>query len=402
MSIAQKMEKFHKNRIESIKKMPNGIYRDNAIGALAADLAPRSISAIAKAIGCCRKKVKDCLELFKNGFKQVKFEFRGRKSIIDIFPNLYKDIELVIEKYKNVDSHFKTERLYVDISAQTVIDELITNYGYSQKFACYNTIRNILNNMGYKLKRITKTKVLDKIPETDAIFENVNNAMESALETGEDTGVASIDDKATKKIGQISDNGKSRLNPEALDHDTTFECSMKPFGILDLKTNETFVTCTPYASTAEFKVKCLEKYILEKNKKIKLKKLILFLDNGPENSGRRKLWLKLLTELSKKYNLVIELVYYPPYHSKYNKIERFWARLQMFWNGIIINSVDKLLECLNKVTWKNIKCVGKIDWTHFQKGIEVSDYYMDRFVNPNIIREEGIEKWSIIITPWTI
>ncbi len=96
---------------------------------------------------------------------------------------------------------------------------------------------------------------------------------------------------------------------------------MKPFGILDLKTNETFVTCTPYTSTAEFKVKCIEKYVIEKNKRVPLKKLVIFLDNGPENSGRRKLWLKLLTELAKKYNIVIELVYYPPYHSKYNKIE---------------------------------------------------------------------------------
>lgn len=402
MSIAQKIKKFHKNRIESIKKMKNGVEKDMAIGSLVADLGNRSIQAVAKATGHCRKKVKSCFDFFQNGYKQETLEFRGRKLITDKFPNLKKDIESVIEKYKNVDPHFKTERLYVTISPKTVIEELIVNYNYPKKFACYNTIRNILNSMGYKLRRISKSKVLDKIPETDKIFENVNNAMESALETGDDIAAVSIDDKAIKKVGDISDNGKSMLKVEALDHDTTFSYSMKPFGIFDLKTNETFVSCTPYTSTAEFKVKCLENYIIEKNKKTKLKKLIIFLDNGPENSGRRKLWLKLLTELSIKYNLIIELVYYPPYHSKYNKIERFWARLQMFWNKIIIDTTDKLLECLNKVTWKNIVCVGNIDWTHFQKGIEITDYHMDKFVNPHIIRESGLEKWSIVITPWAI
>lgn len=223
--------------------------------------------------------------------------------------------------------------------------------------------------------------------------------MESALETGDDTSVISIDDKATKKIGNISDNGKTMLNIEALDHDTHFYYSMKPFGILDLKTNETFVTCTPYSSTAEFKVKCIEQYIIEKNKETKQKKLIIFLDNGPENSGRRKLWLKKLVELSIKYNIVIDLVYYPPYHSKYNKIERFWARLQMFWNGIIIDTTGKLLDVLNKVTWNNVKCKGLISFKKYEKGIIVSERDIENNINPHIIREEELEKCSIVITP---
>lgn len=400
MSIAQKIEKYYKNRIERIKKMTRSIDRDMDIGSLIADLGKRSISAVSIFIGCSWRKAKQCYELYVNNFKQLNLEFRGRKRITDKFPLLKQDIEKIIEQYKNVDSHFKTEKLYVTISPKTVIEELIANYNYPKNFACYNTIRSLLDIMGYKLKRISKTKVLDKIPETDAIFENVHNALESALETGEDTAAISIDDKAIKKIGNISDNGKSRLNISALDHDTTFEYSMKPFGILDLKTNETFVTCTPYTSTAEFKVQCIEKFVIEKNKKTRLKKLILFLDNGPENSGRRKLWLKLLTEIAIKYNIIIELVYYPPYHSKYNKIERFWARLQMFWNGIIVDSVNKLLECLNKVTWNGVYCVGSVDWYHYQKGTQVTDYYMENYVDPHLIREAGLEKWSIVITPY--
>ena len=37
MSISQIIEKYHKNRVENIKKMSNGIDRDMAIGSFVAD-----------------------------------------------------------------------------------------------------------------------------------------------------------------------------------------------------------------------------------------------------------------------------------------------------------------------------------------------------------------------------
>ena len=46
------------------------------------------------------------------------------------------------------------------------------------------------------------------------------------------------------------------------------------------------------------------------------------------------LFLKELVNLSNKYQKVIELIYYPPYHSKYNPVERLWARLEKMWNDV--------------------------------------------------------------------
>ena len=43
MSISQIIEKYHKNRVENIKKMSNGIDRDMAIGSFVADLGKGSI-----------------------------------------------------------------------------------------------------------------------------------------------------------------------------------------------------------------------------------------------------------------------------------------------------------------------------------------------------------------------
>ena len=266
-----------------------------------------------------------------------------------------------------MDSHFKTETLFISLDPQKIITELVINYNYPTKFACYNTIAKTLKEMGYKYHKIPKSEIIDRIPETDKIFENVNDCLESINITNDATAAISVDDKTSKKIGNFSDNGYSWTNIKALDHDTIFEYSVKSFGILELKTNETCVTCTTYNSTAEFKVDCIEKYVIKKNKKQKLKKLIIFLDNGPENSSRRRLWLKKLVYLSKKYNLVIQLVYYPPYCSKYNKIERVWARVQMTWRRITMNSLDILMECLNKITWNNVKMKGYLSTKEYEK-----------------------------------
>ena len=173
MSISQIFEIYHINRIKSIKNMNKGIEKDLTIGALVADLGKRLISAISRAINVCREKVKSCCDKFKNGI-QLTFEFRGRKSILCTYPNLINDIEDIIEKFKHQDSHFKSEFTFISIHPNSIINTLITNYNYPNKFACYNTIIKVLRAMGYKYHKIPKSEVINKVPETDEIFENVN------------------------------------------------------------------------------------------------------------------------------------------------------------------------------------------------------------------------------------
>ena len=54
-------------------------------------------------------------------------------------------------------------------------------------------------------------------------------------------------------------------------------------------------------------------------------RLVLNLDNGPENHSRRTQFLKRMVGFAHEHRLDIDLAYYPPYHSKYNPVERCWA-----------------------------------------------------------------------------
>ena len=75
--------------------------------------------------------------------------------------------------------------------------------------------------------------------------------------------------------------------------------------------------------------------------------LVIYLDNGPENSGRRTQFLKRMVQFADWSGLAIRLVYYPPYHSKYNPIERCWSSLQKKWNGVLLNRWEVILA------WRN-------------------------------------------------
>ena len=81
------------------------------------------------------------------------------------------------------DPELKTPRRYTNWSAKEVLKALRTEKGYKAKdLPSERTMRDILNRLGYRLKRIQKGKPLKKTKDTDAIFANVK-----AVQGGERT-----------------------------------------------------------------------------------------------------------------------------------------------------------------------------------------------------------------------
>jgi len=131
--------------------------------------------------------------------------------------------------------------LYTRITAKAVRQALIDEKGYTDdELPCENTIRNILNRLGYQLKRIQKTKPLKKIPETDAIFENVDEANRQADEDP-DTLRISIDAKAKVNIGEFSErmeNPDGLLSPFHSKYNPVERC----WGVLEMHWNGTLLS----------------------------------------------------------------------------------------------------------------------------------------------------------------
>jgi hypothetical protein len=64
-------------------------------------------------------------------------------------------------------------------------------------------------------------------------------------------------------------------------------------------------------------------------------------------------------------------IYYPPYHSKYNNIERYWAGLEKSWNGYLLESVAIVINHACKFTWRGIAARSMLVETVYQKGIKL-------------------------------
>ncbi len=168
------------------------------------------------------------------------------------------------------------------------------------------------------------------------------------------------------------------------------------FGILDIKNNQSYFYNFTHKPTSLAIVDCLEDYILQNQN---YKRIAILLDNGPDNSGVRTSFLKGLVDLSNKYSKEIELIYYPPYHSKYNPVERIWARLEMMWNGFLLTSEEICNQIMSTLTWKGIKTKVKVNTKEYEKGVTYSKAEMKPYEGVNILRNQELKKWSIFITP---
>lgn len=121
-------------------------------------------------------------------------------------------------------------------------------------------------------------------------------------------------------------------------------------------------------------------------------------DNGPENSGVRSQWLKRLVVFSAQEDITIQLAYYPPYHSKYNPIERVFGVLENYWNGDPLRTVEKALGMAEGMTYKGVHPVAKLVTEVYNKGVKLNTHVRHLFENA-LDRLKELRKWFITITP---
>ena len=128
-----------------------------------------------------------------------------------------------------------------------------------------------------------------------------------------------MDCKATVNIGEYSRGGMTRGDNKAADHDMGCREKYTPFGIVNEDTGELHLTFGSSAKTSDFIVDALhswwERRSAQERDTVSL--LQIKADNGPESNGRRTQFLKRMVQLADHIGKPIQLLYYPPYHSKY-------------------------------------------------------------------------------------
>lgn len=241
---------------------------------------------------------------------------------------------------------------------------------------------------------------MKKIAQTDAIFDNV--AQENQISDANPKSLRlSIDSKAKVKLGNLSGHGKARTleAKKADDHDTEWQALLVPFGILNLDNDELSVYVGQSAATSDFIVDCLEWWWQDNQSDYPdIEEWVLNLDGGPATRSDRTQFIKRMVELSQTIALPIRLIYYPPYHSKYNAIERCWAALEHDWNGAILDSLEAAVQWASHMTWKAMQSVVYLVEGIYEKGVKLLAEELESYL-PFWKRSENLPKWDVTILP---
>lgn len=209
----------------------------------------------------------------------------------------------------------------------------------------------------------------------------------------------SLDAKATVKIGPFARGGKSRAETKACDHDFKPQATVTPFGIFLPASDELFVYGVTSKVTSDCQVDRLVQWWESVRERFAhITTLVINLDNGPENHSRRTQFMRRLVEFVQQYGITVRLVYYPPYHSKYNAIERCWGILETHWNGAILDTVAAVLNFTASMTWNGIHPVVDLVSTIYHTGVRLSQAAMAA-IEAQIVRLPGLDKWFVDITP---
>jgi len=209
-----------------------------------------------------------------------------------------------------------------------------------------------------------------------------------------------MDCKATVNIGEYSRGGKTRGDNQAVDHDMGCQEKYTPFGVIDEDTGQLHLVFGSSAKTSDFIMDCLYGWWerLPPAERDGFSLIQIKADNGPESSGRRTQFLKRIVEFADHTGKLVQLLYYPPYHSKYNPIERCWGILEEHWNGTKLADVETMLGWAGSMTWKGINPIVTLSRQVYPKGVSLSKQAMQE-VEARLERNPLLPKWDILMRP---
>lgn len=96
--------------------------------------------------------------------------------------------------------------------------------------------------------------------------------------------------------------------------------------------------------------------------------------------------------------MTIELAYYPPYHSKYNPIERCWAVLEKHWDGSLLDTVQTVVEFAKTMTWRGQQPTVSLVTRTYATGVKLTKQAMQA-CEALLERLPTLEKWFVTIRP---
>ena len=105
-----------------------------------------------------------------------------------------------------------------------------------------------------------------------------------------------------------------------------------------------------------------------------------------------------MVDWSDTIKLPIELVYYPPYHSKYNQVEHCQSVLESHWSGALLTDWATVREWTKTMRWDGKPPNVYVLDREYHTGAKLNAQEMKPYAL-RLNRTTSIERWSLVIQP---
>ena len=182
------------------------------------------------------------------------------------------------------------------------------------------------------------------------------------------------------------------------DHDPPAKTKLVPFGILMVASGASMLLFGSRETSDAWADALQRRWQHVRDGLGHVRRLVIYLDDGPKASGRRTQFLKRMVQFADWSGLEVRLVYCPPYHSRYDPIERCWSALEKEWNGVLLNGLKVVLQCALRMRWKGKHPAVKRLAGTYPDGVRVPAKEM-KLIEARLHRSATLPKYDITIEP---
>lgn len=267
---------------------------------------------------------------------------------------------------------------------------------------CPNTVRRLLDQLGYGLHANTKSISVD-CPDRDEQFIYMAEEKKQFLKRG--LPIISVDTKKKELIGNFKNAGRlwSLQATPVNDHDFRSQgLGMAiPFGIFDPVRNDASVFVGTSHDTPQFAAENIARWWCSsgRNNYPDASHLLVLADSGGSNGAHVRMWKWALQEqLADRFELKVTVCHFPTGASKWNPIEhRCFSEISKHWAGIPLDSYPTIVHLIGSTkTQTGLQVRSQLITKHYETNQKVSDRQMQTL---NIDKHEILPVWNYTISP---
>jgi hypothetical protein len=247
------------------------------------------------------------------------------------------------------------------------------------------TVGRLLNDLGYRLQAVRKSREGTSHPDRNAQFEHINTTADRCLKRGQP--VISVDTKKKEMVGDFKNAGREwqpKGAPEnALVHDFPQDALGKaiPYGVYDMGRNEAWVNVGRDHDTPAFAVASIRRWWQTMGVVAYPSATELFItaDAGGSNGYRSRAWKLELQRFADDTSLRVRVSHFPPGTSKWNKIEhRLFCHITQNWRGRPLRTFETIVDLIgNTRTEAGLRVKARLDKRIYPTGVTVTNTEMN-------------------------